>query len=161
VLPTLSRSFFNADAPGDDSIFGTDAGRHEDISRNGSSGCGGNAHTAEVAHLGRLLITRRSQQGYALTLRLFNFFFTPRLTLVQKNDTPRMIDEKTLKKSCWRRSSPRWPASSFVQKCIQKIRGSQKTHIPPLGVASSTVVADAAVKVVDSFPGRGVLRRLE
>jgi hypothetical protein len=74
VLPTLSRSFFNADAPGDDSIFGTDAGRHEDISRNGSSGCGGNAHTAEVAHLGRLLITRRSQQGYALTLRLFNFF---------------------------------------------------------------------------------------
>ena len=105
MLPTLSRSFFNADAPGDDSIFGTDAGRHEDISRNGSSGCGGNAHTAEVAHLGRLLITRRSQQGYALTLRLFNFFFTPRLTLVQKNDTPRMIDEKTLKKSCWRRSS--------------------------------------------------------
>jgi hypothetical protein len=50
-------SFLNADAPGDDSIFGTDAGQHEDISHNGSSGFGGNADPAEVADLAVHLMT--------------------------------------------------------------------------------------------------------
>jgi hypothetical protein len=44
-------SFLNADAAGDNSIFGADARRHEDISHNGSSGFGGNADTAEVVDL--------------------------------------------------------------------------------------------------------------
>jgi hypothetical protein len=42
-------SLLDADAPGDDSVFGTDANRHENISHNGSSGFGGNADSAEVA----------------------------------------------------------------------------------------------------------------
>jgi hypothetical protein len=46
------------DASGNGSVFGTDANRDEDISRNGSSGFDGNADSAEVAglapHLGRM-----------------------------------------------------------------------------------------------------------
>ena len=49
VLPTPSDSLLDADAPGDDSVFGTDANRHEDISHNGTSRFSGNAYSAEVA----------------------------------------------------------------------------------------------------------------
>src|SRR5262249_44955690 len=40
----------------DDRFCGTDADRHEDISRNGSSGFGGSADSAEMGDLGRALI---------------------------------------------------------------------------------------------------------
>jgi hypothetical protein len=50
-----------ADAPlqvtqegGDDRVSGSDADRHDDISRNGSSGFCGNADSAETADLGRV-----------------------------------------------------------------------------------------------------------
>src|SRR5262245_10680193 len=43
----------------DDLVSGTDADRHEDISRNGSSGFGGSADSAEMADLGRALIDAR------------------------------------------------------------------------------------------------------
>jgi hypothetical protein len=42
-------SLLDADAPGDHSVFGTDANRHEDISHNGTSRFSGNAYSAEVA----------------------------------------------------------------------------------------------------------------
>jgi len=45
----------DADAPGDDSVFGADAGRHEDISHIGSSGFGGNAASGEMADLATAL----------------------------------------------------------------------------------------------------------
>ena len=35
----------------DDRVSGTDADRHDDISRNGSSGFGGNTDSAEIADL--------------------------------------------------------------------------------------------------------------
>ena len=44
-------SLLDADAPGDDPVFRTDADRHENVSRNGSSGFGGSADSAEVADL--------------------------------------------------------------------------------------------------------------
>src|SRR5262249_33533474 len=43
----------------DDRFCGTDADRHEDISRNGSSGFGGSADSAEMGDLGRALIDAR------------------------------------------------------------------------------------------------------
>jgi len=54
-----------ADAPlqvtqerGDDRVSGSDADRHGDVSRNGSSGFCGNADSAETTDLGRVLLTR-------------------------------------------------------------------------------------------------------
>src|SRR5262252_4732932 len=43
----------------DDRFCGTDADRHEDISRNGSSGFGGSADSAEMGDLGRALVDAR------------------------------------------------------------------------------------------------------
>jgi len=39
----------------DDRVSGTDADRHEDISRNGSSGFGGIADSAETGDLGNVI----------------------------------------------------------------------------------------------------------
>jgi len=49
VVPILFGSFLDADAAWDNSVFRTDAERHDDLFRNGSSGFDGNADTAEVA----------------------------------------------------------------------------------------------------------------
>src|SRR6516225_11295298 len=43
----------------DDRVSGTDADRHDDISRNGSSGFGGSADSAEMGDVGRALIDAR------------------------------------------------------------------------------------------------------
>jgi hypothetical protein len=46
-------TFLDADVPGDNSVFGTDANRHENNSHNGCSGFSGNTASAEAADLGR------------------------------------------------------------------------------------------------------------
>ena len=51
------RIAFLTDASGNVSVFGADANRDEDISRNGSSGFDGNADSAEVAGLAAHAIT--------------------------------------------------------------------------------------------------------
>jgi len=45
----------------DDRFCGTDADRHEDISRNGGSGFGGNSDSAEMADLARWSMAQYSR----------------------------------------------------------------------------------------------------
>jgi hypothetical protein len=66
----------HADAPpqvtqeGDDPVSGTDADRHDAISRNGSSWFGGNTDSAEMADLAGILINAQIAAGRGCPKRI-------------------------------------------------------------------------------------------
>jgi hypothetical protein len=88
-----------------DRVSGTDADRHEDISRNGNSGFGDNADSAETADLRPCTFTNAQiVEVITLTLRLrhhWHFVTGTSAYGCPKNDALRIIDAGLLYTRCW------------------------------------------------------------